>query len=146
MNWKSVTLLKAAVIFCMFLVVALAAGAPWVVRWYADLRDIAPTEQTVIIICYYVCAVPALVALYSMLRLLIQIQRRHPFDKENPKYVSLISWCCLAVAAVCAVGGVWYPPLFFVCASMLFLFLAVRVVCSCFVAAARLQEDNDLTV
>ncbi|MBQ3417033.1 MAG: DUF2975 domain-containing protein [Ruminococcus sp.] len=146
MNWKSVTALKAAVAVCMVLVVAVAAGAPWIIGWYAEIRDILPNAQTAILICYYLCAIPALIALFYMLKLLRQIKLKRPFDKASPNYLSMISWCCLAVAGICAVGGIWYPPLFFVCASMLFLFLAVRVVCSCFVAAAKLQEENDLTV
>lgn len=146
MNLRSVTALKAAVVVCMVLAVAAAAGAPWIVGWYAGLRGISMAGQRAILISYYICTVPALSALWAMHRLLRQIGSRHPFDRKNTSYLKLISWCCLAVAIVCAVGGIWYPPLYMVCAAMIFLFLTVRVVCSCFTAAALLQEDNDLTV
>lgn len=146
MKTKSVTVLTAAVVVCMVLAVIFAAGSPWLIRWYADVRGIAPPAQTAVLICYCVCTVPALIALGAMFRILRQIKRRRPFEKSNTTYLSVISWCCLAVAVACAAGGVFYPPLFLVSASMFFLFLVVRVVCSCFTAAALLQEDNDLTV
>lgn len=146
MKLKSVTALTAIVILCIVLAVALAVCAPWIVHWYAQFRAIDPPGERAILISYLVSTVPALVALAAMLRLLLRIRHTRPFDPTNPALLSVISWCCLAVAAICAVGGVWYLPLYMVTISMLFLFLAVRVVCSCFKAAAVLQEDNDLTV
>lgn len=146
MKIKSVTALKAAILLCMVLVVALAVGAPWIIQWYAALRSINASGKYAILISYYICAVPALIALTAMFRLLQHIEGRRPFDIKNSSYLNVISWCCLAVCVICVIGGIWYPPLYMVSAAMLFLFLTVRVVYSCFIAAAVLQEDNDLTV
>lgn len=146
MNPKSVTALMAAVILSMVLVVAIAAGAFWIVDWYGAVRDISPKGERAILFSYYLCTVPALLALFSMFKLLKKLKSTHPFEQKNITYLSVISWCCLSVAAVCAVGGIWYQPLYFVCASMLFLFLVVRVACGCFSAAFELQQDSDLTV
>lgn len=146
MNSKSVTALMAAVILSMALVVAIAVGAFWIVPWYGALRSISIEGERAILISYYLCTIPALSALFSMFKLLQKIKSKHPFEQKNVTYLRVISWCCLLVAVICAVGGVWYQPLYFVCASMLFLFLVVRVVCGCFSAAFELQQDNDLTV
>ena len=146
MKLRSVTALKIAVLISMGLAVILAVGAPWIAQWYAALRGISQDGKTAILVSYYICTVPALIALFSMLRLLRHIESRRPFDQKNTVYLNVISWCCLAVTVVCAIGGIWYPPLYMVSAAMIFLFLTVRVVCSCFNAAALLQEDNDLTV
>lgn len=146
MKLKSATVLKVIIIICMALVVALAIGAPWIIQWYARQRYLSSDSKIAIVVCYYACTVPAMAALFSMLRILRNIGQLHPFDRSNPVYLGVISWCCLAVSVICAVGGVWYPPLFLVCGTMAFLFLTVRVVLSCFKAAALLQEDKDLTI
>ena len=146
MNNRSVTALKTAVVICIALAVGAGIAMPWLIKWYAALRNIAASAQTAIMISYYVCLVPAVTALCAMLGILRHIGRRHPFDMKNIAYLTLISICCLAVALTCIIGGIWYPPLFFVSAAMVFLFLTVRVISSCFIAASVLQEDSDLTV
>ena len=146
MNMKSVTVLKIAVIFCTVLLIALAAGAPWLTAWYGEYRHMTEKVVTAITVTFYLCFVPAFIALEAMFFLLRNIGKKHPFDRRNTVYLKVISWCCLAVFLICGVSGYWYKPLFFVSASMLFLFMTVRVVCTCFSAASKLQEENDLTV
>ena len=146
MKEKTVAVLKAAVIVCAVLSVALGIAAPWIINWYVDARHMLPVRGTAILICYYVCLVPTLIALYCMLRVLQPIQKKHPFEQTVLKYLGILSWCCVAVAVICACGIYWYPPLAFMSGAMIFLFLTVRVVISCFSAGAKLQEENDLTV
>ncbi|MBQ5398735.1 MAG: DUF2975 domain-containing protein [Ruminococcus sp.] len=138
--------MTAAVAICMVIVIAAAACAPWLVSLYGDFRNIDPSGRIAILVSYYLCTAPMLTALYKMLRILRKISENRPFDYSNAKNLSVISWCCAAAGIICAAGGIFYPSLFLVCAAMTFLFLVVRVVCSCFKAAARLQEENDLTV
>ena len=146
MKIRSGLALLIAVIVCMVLVVALAVAAPWLVRLYTGFRGITPAAGRAILIAYYGCSVPALIALGALLRLLLQLRKKRLFDRHNPVYFHIISLCCLGVALVCAAAGIWYPPLFLVWASMLFLFLTVRTVCSWFIAAVELQEENDMTI
>lgn len=146
MKLKSVAVLKVAVIVCAFLSVALGVAAPWIIDWYVSARHLAPQRGTAILVCYCICIVPTLIALYSMLRILQSIGKSHPFSGSTVKYLGIISWCCVAVAVICAGGVYWYPPLAFMSGAMVFLFLTVRVVSSCFLAGSVLQEENDLTV
>ena len=146
MNNVSVLAMKAAVIVCMILVIVLAVGAPWLIGLYAGIHNINMPAQTAIMICYYICVAPVMCALIAMLKMLGKIQIKRPFDVSNISCMKVISWCCLAVAAVCGVGAGWYMPLLFVCIPMIFLFLVVRVMCTCFITASKLQEENDLTV
>ena len=146
MNNKPAAAMTAAVWLCLALVVALAIGAPWIVEWWAALRGLPAAPKLAVLVSYYICMIPALGALVAMLKILKNIGRKHPFDKANSSYIGFISWCCIAIAAACAGGGVFYLPMFMVSACMLFLFLVVRVVRSCFITAAELQEDSDLTV
>ena len=143
---KSVAVLKAAIIVCAVLCVALGIAAPWIIDWYVGVRHLLPIRGTTILICYYVSMTPALVALYCMNRILQPIRSERPFEKTVLKYLGIISWCCVAVAVICACGIYWYPPMIVITGTMIFLFLTVRVVISCFLAGAKLQEENDLTV
>ena len=146
MNMKSVRWLKITVIFCTALLVVIAAFAPWLTEWYGQYRHMAQYVVTTLTATFYLCFVPAFIALAAMFLLVRNIEKKHPFDRRNTLYLRVISWCCLAAGVFCAGGGWWYKPILFVSASMLFLFLVVRVVCVCFTAAASLQEENDLTV
>ena len=146
MNMRSVTVLKIAVIFCAILLVGIAAGAPWIAAWYARYRNMAPEVGTAITYTFYLCFVPAFIALQCLFLLLRNIGRKKPFDPRNITYLKGISWCCLAAGIFCLGGGWVYKPIFFVSGSMLFLSLLVSVPCVCFTAATKLQEENDLTV
>ena len=44
------------------------------------------------------------------------------------------------------IAAFWYMPLLLVSAAMLFIFLIVRVVRRCFIAATALKEENNLTI
>lgn len=146
--------MKKGAVFCSILCIllfllALAAMlifAPWICRWYVDLRGMSGTIYTAILAAFYCCAAPAAAALLSLLALVRNIYRADAFSRRNSALMSLISYCCLLVAATTLVAGCWYLPLLLVTAAMGFLFLIVRIVRGCFVTALALQEENELTI
>ena len=146
MQNKAVKLSIAATVFFFALVIALAAAAPWLVTRYAEFRQIRPAGKTAILVAFYCCVPPVLGALCCLLRLLANIRDERVFSQKNVRLMAILSWCCAAVFAVTAACARWYPPLLFVTASMAFLFLIVRVVRNCFIAAAALKEENSLTI
>ena len=133
-------------LICMLAVVALSIFAMPIADWYVDWRNIDPLLKTVIPVAFWICAVPALAALACLLVLLRNILKEHIFEEINSRMMSIICWCCVAVAAVTAIGTYWYMPFSFVAAAMLFLCLIVSVVRGCFKAAITLREENDLTI
>lgn len=146
MKKLSVRCAAVAVIICIAAAVGLGIAAPWLVELFCRYRGLAQQVGRAVLITYYVCLAPALASLFCLLRLLSNISRGEMFDRKNPFYMSVTSYCCLSVAAASGVCGFWYMPLFFICAAMLFLFLIVRVVRMCFVAATEIKEENDYTV
>ena len=136
----------AAVIFCMLLLVALSIAAPELCRWYGDFRGITEKSEKVIMIAFYICTLPAMASLVSLLRILDNIRREDPFKAENHKLMSFVSYCCIAVAVVTLFAGRYYMPMLFVTAAMIFIFLIVRVVRGCFISAMYLKEENSLTI
>lgn len=146
MKHRTVTVTIGVVVFFMLLMAALLFLAPWLIRLYLNYRVMPEILGTVILAAFYTCCPPAAVALGCMFRLLANIRKNQAFCPANPRLMTGICWCCMVVAAVTAVAGYWYPPLFFVAGAMLFIFLIVRVVRSCFVAAIGLKEENSLTI
>lgn len=146
MKKYSVTLTMVAVITCMVLAFAVAVAAPWLIKWFCELRDISDKIGKMILSAYYICAVQAEAALFWLFKLLLNIRNNKMFDPVNPRYMLYIASACLAVAAVCTVYGFWYMPLWFVSAAMYFLFLIVWVVRLCFITATEMKEENDLTI
>ena len=146
MKKSSVTIATVFVIACMVLIIAVGITAPWLVSWFARLRGLSKTVERIIFCAYYTCAVMAELALFWLYRLLRNIKKDKMFDRVNPYYMFYISNECLSIALCTFVFGFWYPPFFFVTAAMLFLFLIVRVVRLCFIAATEMKEENDLTI
>lgn len=142
----TVVVTTAAVIFCIALLVCLSVAAPVLSEMFGELRNLSNKVCTVILLSYYVCTLPALASLLCLLKILSNIRKDQPFKSENYKLMSVVSFCCIAVAAVTAFSGFYYMPLWFISAAMLFVFLIVRVVRGCFVSAFYIKEENNLTI
>ena len=146
MKKSAVTASLVCVLFFSILLLAMLFLAPFLARWYVQMRAMQPELGTVILVAFYICVLPAATALACIYLLLQNIRREQLFCNRNCKLMSVISWCCLAVALVTFAAGFWYTPFFFITGAMLFISLIVRVVRLCFVAAAALKEENSLTI
>ena len=146
MKNKAVRLLSFLTLCCMLLLLALAVLAPWLIRAYAELRKLSEQSAAAILIAFYACFLPSLLALICLFRLLRNILRERVFADVNSSLMAVISWCCAGVAAATLAAAYWYLPLLLMTASMLFLFLTVRVVRNCFIAAIEVKRENSLTI
>ena len=146
MENKAVKLSLAAVALFLLAAVALAITMPWLTDWYVRYRHLREQSRVAILAAFYGCLPFALAALLCLGRLLGNIRAERVFQEANSRLMAVVSWCCLGVALVALAAFRWYPPLIFITLSMIFLFLIVRVVRNCFIAATALQEENDLTV
>ena len=146
MKSKSVIFCYIACYLCLIAILLLTIFAPQLLARYMQWRALPQQVGAVILIAFYVCCVPAVLALLCLLRILQSIRRMRMFTPQNTALLRVVSWCCLAVAFVTLAAGYWYFPLLFVTAAMLFIFLIVRVVCSLLIAATALKEENSLTI
>ena len=146
MKNKAVKLSLAAVVLFLIAGVALAVAMPWLARWYAEYRHIKESGRIAILAAYYGCLPFVMAALICLWRLLRNIQAERVFSEDNSRLMAVISWCCAAIAAVTLVACRWYPPFGFITVPMAFIFLIVRVVRNCFIAAAAIKEENSLTI
>lgn len=127
--------------------VALLLCFPLLVEQYHQhFRPLLGTERTAIVGAFYACAVPVLLALRHMDRLLRCILRTQLFTAENVGHIRTVRWCCLAVSMICLCAAFGFPPLIFLSTIMAFLSLVVTVVGQVMSAAVEIREENDLTV
>ena len=146
MKNKAVKFSLAAVVLFLVVAAALAVAMPWLAKWYTEYRHIRESGRIAILIAFYGCLPFAGTALICLWRLLRNIEREKVFSEENSRLMAVVSWCCVGIAAVTLGACRWYPPLGFITVSMAFLFLIVRVVRNCFIAAIALKEENALTI
>lgn len=143
---KSVTACLWAVRGLCGLMIALAVVMPWGVQWYSARRVLSGAGRWGILVGYYLCMIPAGMALGDMDRLLRRIRAGEVFLMANVRLIRRLAWYCGAVSAITLFCGYFYPPLLFITVIMAFLCLVVSVVASVMHAATELREENDLTI
>ncbi len=146
MKARSVTISMIFVILFALALGILLVFAPRLAAWYGVFRGLSPVVAKCILAAFYFCSVPAAVALYCLWRLLRNICRGNIFVKENCQLLQVISWCSLEVSLLCLAACYHYVPFGLVAVAMLFIFLIVRVVCSCMLYGTELKDENSLTI
>lgn len=146
MKKSAVVCTLALVLLFSLVLTVLLFTAPYLVECYAQWRALPVGEDTALLAAFYLCAAPAGISLFCLYLLLQNIRRDLIFTKPSSLLMGIISWCCAAVTLITAVSGFWYMPLFFITVAMAFLFLIVRVIRGCFIAATALKEENSLTI
>jgi len=127
---------------------AVSGGFRGVSRTAGILFVGVPAETiTAIFICAYTCFAFAMIALFSLDKLLRNIRKDIVFDRANVKCLRIISWCCFAVAVATLCG--WpsiHIVLIFVAAAAAFFGLLMRVVKNVIDAACEIKDENDFTI
>ncbi len=102
--------------------------------------------QTVFAACFYPSALFAILILYFLFQLLLNIQKQDIFIPQNVRCLRIISWSCFGIMLITAVGGVYYLPFLFVAAAAGFVGILLRVLKNVFHTAVELSQENALTV
>lgn len=134
LTW-AVLILAGAVLFLI----------PIITRWYDAVSGKEPI-MPVLTVCFYLCDVLAIIALWQLKTLLGNISKQELFTDRNTRCVRIISWCCFGVAAVFAVLTFWRLLALMVAFIAAFVGLILRVVKNMLAAAAELREENDYTI
>ena len=146
MKKSAVNCTLAVVLLFALVLLALLFLAPTLVESYANWRVLPAGEDTALLLAFYLCALPSGISLFCIYRLLRNIHKDEIFGKPSSLLMGIVSWCCAAVTLITGIAGFWYMPLFFITIAMAFLFLIVRVIRGCFIAATALKEENSLTI
>ena len=147
-NWTK----ERSLAFTRFLTIAflIVAGAlifliPFITSWYDSVSGKDPI-MPVLTVCFYLCDIIAIAALWKLLVLLTNISKQELFTDKNAACVRVISWCCFGVAAVFAALAFWRLLALFVAFIAAFVGLILRVVKNMLAAAAEMREENDYTI
>ena len=146
MKARSVSVSMIFVILFSLALGVLLVFAPRLVGWYALFRGLPEVVSKCITAAFYFCSVPGGVTLYCLWRLLGNIGRGEIFVGENSRLLTVISWCCMEVSLLCLGACYHYLPFGLMFVAMLFVFLIVRVVCSCMRLGTELKDENSLTI
>ena len=128
------------------MVVLVAVGLPWILKWNSLIRTLLPGERTAILAGYYCCLPLLLLTLWKVRRLLVNIQKEEVFTEENVKLLATIRNCCAGIFFVCLIVGFFFFPLLLLVAILGFLCLMMQVLKQVMAQAVALREENDLTV
>jgi len=147
-KWTSENSLKLSRILTTAVLV-LACGIlfliPIITQWYDDVSGKEPI-MPVLTVCFYLCDIIAILALWELNLLLKNISKQELFTERNTKCVRIISWCLFGVAAVFAGLSFWRLLALLVAVIAAFVGLILRVVKNMLATAAEMREENDYTI
>ena len=145
---KSVQLSWICTRVIIALALALALILPFLVSegFFVNRALIVQEHIIWLIPAYYSFCIPALIALFSLDRLLAAIRRSEVFTAGNVRYMSIISRCCFVMAAILLASSL--ISIVFVVLTILAAFFGIvlRVVKNLFAAAVALKDENDYTI
>lgn len=132
------------IVICI--VIGFMVAAPYLVKSYVAYTMKNPYVITPLLVTIYACAVPGLVALFSLDRLLANIKAKKVFIEKNVKHLRMISWCSFAVSGILFLSGFYYLLFLIVAVAAAFFGLILRVVKNVIEQAVIIKNENDFTI
>jgi len=144
---KSIVLSKLCVLLFMGLLAAVVVTAPWLTQWFVEYSQAGLAEKaSYFMVTIYVGSLPAAYLLYSLLKLLRQIEIGQVFTPKNVELLRRISWSCFVGAGMALISLLYYFPWFFLAVAAAFMGLIVRVVKNVVAQAVELKDEADYIV
>ena len=94
----------------------------------------------------YGSIVTALIILFTLRKLLLNIKKLNVFTRENIRLLRIISWMCYATALVLVIGSFTTATFLIMGLVAGFFGLIIRVVKNVIAAAVELKEEADYTI
>lgn len=143
---KSALLSSVCTKIVIVAVICFAFAAPYLVKNYVLYTMKDPHVIKPLIATIYACALPGLIALFALDRLLANIKVKDVFIEKNVKYLRIISWCSFAVSAILFVSGFYYLLFLLIAVAAAFFGLILRVVKNVIEQAVAIKKENDFTI
>jgi hypothetical protein len=131
-----------ALLFVLAVVLPLAAQD----GFFENRSLIQPELVALVLPVYYAFCVPALVALFSLDRMLAAIRRGEVFTQSNVRILRILSWSCFAAATALLAGSLVSIVFAVIALIAAFFGMILRVVKNLFAAAVELKTENDYTI
>ncbi|HHU17103.1 MAG: DUF2975 domain-containing protein [Anaerovoracaceae bacterium] len=143
---KSVLVSSICTKIVIGIVIIVTATSPYLVRSYVAYAMKDPEIITPLIMTIIACAIPGLIALFSLDKLLTNIKMKEVFIEKNVRHLRVISWCSFAVSIVSLVSGFYYLPFLIISVAAAFFGLILRVVKNVIEQAVIIKNENDFTI
>ncbi len=147
---NSIALSKICIYLFTVAALVLTITGPFAVGWFVKFSraaNLPGQAQKYYFMASLYAALPfAFTVLYNLHSLLINIEKSAVFTAQNALYLRRVSWCCITVAAICAVSTFYYMPYFLVAVAAAFMALIVRIVKNVFEQAILLKDEVDYTI
>ncbi|MFZ3101802.1 MAG: DUF2975 domain-containing protein [Desulfitobacteriaceae bacterium] len=133
---------KAAIV----LVIIAAFAMPYLIPKYVTFtgKDLDIIHS--LLLTVYACALPGLVSLICLDRLLVNIRREEVFAIKNVKLLRALSWCSFVFSVILFISGFYYILFVIIAVSAAFLGLILRVIKNIFEKAIIIKQENDFTI
>lgn len=128
------------------IVIGIILTAPYLVNGYVGYAAKNPAVIRPLLVTIYACAVPGLIAMLSLNKLLANIKKKAVFIEKNVKLLRRISWCSFAVSGILFVSGFYYLMFVFIAFAAAFFGLILRVVKNVIEQAVAIKNENDFTI
>lgn len=126
---------------------------PQFFNWFYTIYHGLGSEYTetnkiikLVIPTFYACAPFAGIAIYMLIRLLLNIINETVFVQTNVKYLRWISYLCYAVMLITVATGIFYIPLLIIGFGTGVVGTLLRVVKNLMETAVEIKEENDMTI
>lgn len=124
---------------------------PAISEWYDDVSvsgGILGSHSIVIpmSITLYICELLAFGALWSLNRLLENINKEQVFVPENTTCLRRISWICMIMGFVLCIFSIWRSIFLFAAFLVIMFGLVMRVLKNVFEKAVEIKSENDFTI
>ena len=143
---KSVILSSICTKIAIVLVIAAAIAMPKLVSTYVEYTGKNTEIVQSLLLTIYACAIPGLLSLLCLDRLLANIRRGDVFSEKNIKLLRALSWCSFTVSVILFISGFYYILFVIVAVCAAFLGLILRVIKNVFEQALVIKEENDFTI
>lgn len=144
---KSLALTIGCVWVVLGLCIVFALTNPFVWQWFLGyFRPQLSRFRGWFIATSYLALVPAVTALWLLLRLLSNLRAGLVFVARNVQALRGISRCCALACLVCAASAWYWPPFLVMAGAFGLMALLLHTVKNCFAQAVAMKDELDYTV
>lgn len=142
---KSVKLSSILIKILMIILLVAAFLIPRVARIYDEISN----KESIFIpltVILYLTLIPAFIAVFSLDKLISNINKDNVFVEQNVKLLRIISWCCFFASFLFLALGFYRLFSFLICFAAAFFAIILRVIKNVFEKAITIREENDYTI
>ena len=143
---KSVILSSICTKVAVVLVIIAVFAMPYLIPIYVTFTGKNPDIIQSLLVTVYAAALPGLVSLICLDRLLLNLRREEVFAEKNVKLLRVLSWCSFVFSAIMFISGFYYILFVIIAVCAAFLGLILRVIKNVFERAITIKQENEFTI